>query len=173
MDTCSKHAIGGNAEVLYAFTHNPIMGGRYSPDFTAAGMQFTRELQHFGKDARSNYGSKELFRGFLKVCHWNAGVDRNHFAAHGFFANISGFVFVITGDGPLRNFCRDHIALDFPLKEISARVAAPERAIAIKYGDLRTQRKNGFNEFLPRRSNLDVCFQIRVLYEFVQILPAY
>src|SRR5260370_34633926 len=79
-----------------------------------------------------------------------ARVDGDHLAAHDFFAHLAGLVVFVARQSPGDDLGRHQFALDLPVEEVCAGIAAPQRAVAVKDRDLGTEGENGIGELLGR-----------------------
>src|SRR5260370_35347653 len=77
-----------------------------------------------------------------------ARVDGDHLAAHDFFAHLAGLVVFVARQSPGDDLGRHQFALDLPVEEVCAGIAAPQRAVAVKDRDLGTEGKNGIVELV-------------------------
>src|SRR5580700_3575870 len=66
----------------------------------------------------------------------------DHLATHGLFTDFAYLVEPVTLGHGVRDLRRDDSALDLPIEEVAAGVAAPQGAIAIKDRDVKMQRKD-------------------------------
>src|SRR5215472_3220483 len=95
-----------------------------------------------------HYLRKEFFRQLAQLALQQAGIDRDHLAAHGLFVHISGFVVFVAWQGLVNDPLREEPALDLPVEKVRAGIARPERAVAIEDCKLGAKGQDRLDELL-------------------------
>jgi hypothetical protein len=106
---------------------------------------------------------EELLRRAQQDFMRDAAVDGDHLTANLFFADAACFVFLVAGTRPLAGLAADNAALDLPVEEIGAGIAAPQGAIAIEDGDRRLERQHGFDELFGFFRRTQNCFSEEII----------
>ena len=108
--------------------------------------QAAGQLLHLRKDSwTDDLGEKLSCRAPQQPAR-DTMIHGDHFTADFFFADFAGFVLPVTRARPLRNLAADDATLHFPIKEVGAGVAAPQRPVAIENCDGRPQSKDRVNK---------------------------
>src|SRR6516225_10602939 len=99
----------------------------------------------------AHHAREEILGRFLERALAQAGIDGNHLSAHDLFGHVAGLVILIARQRPGCDLRGNQPALNLPIEEVGAGVAAPQCAVAIEHYDLRADGQNGSDKLLGSR----------------------